>query len=156
MSLFTEYLASQSAQVAQTEVAVAKAKAEQEEALKALELVQQKAESDAKALENAGLLADYQELVQVEQAIKLDAEAAEAEVATYVAMKDEAIYAASLIEQKAQAIEHLVTEMETQGLLADQIEETKKNHLDSAMSSHLAAKAAKERVARLLANKKIK
>ena len=40
------------------------------EALKALELVQQKAKSDAKALENAGLLVDYQELVQVENVIE--------------------------------------------------------------------------------------
>ena len=154
MSLFTDYLASISANTAEAAQKAAKAKAEQDEARSAL-LAQRAAAEDA-ILESAGLQSDYQELLEVEAAISAEAKNAASVINVYKDMVADAAYAASLVEAKAKAIESLITEMETQGLLADQIEETKKNHLDSAMSSHLAAKAAKERVARLLANKKIK
>jgi hypothetical protein len=154
MSLFTDYLASISANTAEAAQKAAKAKAEQDEARSAL-LAQRAAAEDA-ILESAGLQSDYQELLEVEAAISAEAKNAASVINVYKDMVADAAYAASLVEAKAKAIESLITEMETQGLLADQIEETKKNHLDSAMSSYLAAKAAKERVARLLANKKIK
>ena len=158
MSLFTDYLASISSNSANTEAAqkAVKVKAEEDakEAKSAL-LAQMTAAKHA-ILEGAGLDQDYQDLVKVEASIKQQAEIAGAEVLVYKDMVADAAYATQLVEAKAQAIETLVAEMETQGLLADQIENTKKNHLDSALSSHLAAKAAKERVARLLANKKIK
>lgn len=158
MSLFTDYLASISANTANAEAAqkAAKAKAEQDakEAMDAL--LAQRADAEDAILEAAGLESDYKELLEVEAVIKQQAEISAAEVLVYKDMELDAAYAASLVEAKAQAIEALVTDMEKQGLLADQIEDTKKNHLDSAMASHLAAKAAKERIARLLANKKIK
>ena len=158
MSLFTDYLASISANTANAEAAqkAAKAKAEQDAKEARSALLAQRAAAEDAILESAGLQSDYQELLEVEAAISAEAKNAASVINVYKDMVADAAYAASLVEAKAKAIESLITEMETQGLLADQIEETKKNHLDSAMSSHLAAKAAKERVARLLANKKIK
>ena len=50
-------------------------------------------------------------------------------------MAIEAEIAADLVEQKAKSIESLVSMMEADGLLADQIEATKKGHLDSAVVS---------------------
>jgi hypothetical protein len=158
MSLFTDYLASISANTANAEAAqkAAKAKAEQDAKEARSALLAQRAAAEDAILESAGLQSDYQELLEVEAAISAEAKNAASVINVYKDMVADAAYAASLVEAKAKAIESLITEMETQGLLADQIEETKKNHLDSAMSSHLAAKAAKERVARLLVNKKIK
>ena len=158
MSLFTDYLASISANTANAEAAqkAAKAKAEQDAKEARSTLLAQRAAAEDAILESAGLQSDYQELLEVEAAISAEAKNAASVINVYKDMVADAAYAASLVEAKAKAIESLITEMETQGLLADQIEETKKNHLDSAMSSHLAAKAAKERVARLLVNKKIK
>lgn len=158
MSLFTDYLASLSTAATQTEAAqkAAKAKAEQDAREARSALLAQRAAAEDAILESAGLQSDYQELLEVEAAISAEAKKAASVINVYKDMVADAAYAASLIEAKAQAIEALVSDMDKQGLLADQIEETKKNHLDSAMSSHLAAKAAKERVARLLANKKIK
>lgn len=158
MSLFTQYLAAQSAQTAQAEAAQKAAKAQAEadvRAAKSALLTQRAAEEDA-VLVNSGLDSDYQELLEAEVEINKQHQAAKADVAAYSHMQWEAEYAASLVEAKAQAIESLVDDMNKQGLLADQIEATKQGHLDSALASHLAAKAAKERVARLLANKKIK
>jgi hypothetical protein len=158
MSLFTEYLASLSSNSANAEAAQKAAKAQAEADAKAARsaLLAQRAAAEDAILESAGLDKDYQELLEVEAGIKRQAEAAADEVLVYKDMELDAAYAANLVEQKAQAIESLVADMDKQGLLADQIEATKQGYLDSALSSHLAAKAAKERVARLLANKKIK
>ena len=158
MSLFTDYLASISANTANAEAAqkAAKAKAEQDAKEARSALLAQRAAAEDAILESAGLQSDYQELLEVEAAISAEAKNAASVINVYKDIVADAAYAASLVEAKAKAIESLITEMETQGLLADQIEETKKNHLDSAMSSHLAAKAAIERVARLLVNKQIK
>lgn len=144
MSLFTEYLASLEAAKVESEVAKAAAKA--------------KAEADAEdqLLEDAGLAGDYKELLETEAVVNQQFQTAKAEVQTFAFMAQDAAYAANLVEQKAQAIESLVSKMEAEGLLADQVAATKQSHLDSALASHLAAKAAKERVAKLLANKKIK
>ena len=143
MSLFTEYLASLEAAKVESEVAKAAAKAKAEAA-------------EDQLLEDSGLAGDYQELLETEAVVNQQFQTAKAEVQTFAFMAQDADYAASLVEQKAQAIESLVQEMEAQGLLADQVAATKQSHLDSALASHLAAKAAKERVAKLLANKKIK
>jgi len=158
MSLFTEYLASISAQTAQAEAAQKAAKAEAEQKAKEAisALMSQRADAEDQLLQDAGLSTDYQELLEVEAAVNQQYNTAKAEVQTFAFMAEEAAYAASLVEQKAQAIETLVTKMESEGLLADQVNATKQGHLDVALSSHNAAKAAKERVARLLANKKIK
>jgi len=158
MSLFTEYLASISAQSVQTEAAqkAAKVKAEQEAKEARSALLAQRADAEDQLLEDAGLSDEYQELLETEAVVNHQYNSAKAEVQTFAFMAQDAAYAANLVEQKAQAIESLVSTMEAEGLLADQVAATKQSHLDAALSSHLAAKAAKERIARLLANKKIK
>jgi len=157
MSLFTEYLASlSSSSNADAAQKAAKAKAEADAKAAKSALLAQRADAEDQLLEDAGLAGDYQELLEVEAVLNHQYNTAKAEVQTFAFMAEDAAYAANLVEQKAQAIESLVQEMETQGLLADQVSATKQSHLDSALASHLAAKAAKERVAKLLANKKIK
>ena len=157
MSLFTEYLASlSSSSNADAAQKAAKAKAEADAKAAKSALLAQRADAEDQLLEDAGLAGDYQELLEVEAVLNQQYNTAKAEVQTFAFMAEDAAYAANLVEQKAQAIESLVQEMETQGLLADQVSATKQSHLDSALASHLAAKAAKERVAKLLANKKIK
>lgn len=157
MSLFTEYLASlSSSSNADAAQKAAKAKAEADAKAAKSALLAQRADAEDQLLEDAGLAGDYQELLEVEAVLNQQYNTAKAEVRTFAFMAEDAAYAANLVEQKAQAIESLVQEMETQGLLADQVSATKQSHLDSALASHLAAKAAKERVAKLLANKKIK
>jgi hypothetical protein len=158
MSLFTDYLASISANTANVEAAqkaaVAKLEAEAR-AAKSAQLAHREAQEGA-LLERVGLERDYQDLLETEALIGAEARIAASQIKVYTDMVEDAEYAANLIETKAQAIEALVSDMEKQGLLANQLEATKQGHLDSAMVSHLAAKAAKERIARLLANKKIK
>lgn len=154
MSLFTEYLATVAATSAKVESDRLDAVAQAKEAVKALEL--QRMADEYRVLEEAGLVSDFTDLSDTYSEIKEQKKLAQTEVDKYQLIAIEAQIASDLVEAKAKAVESLITEMETQGLLADQLEATKQNHLDSALASHNAAKAAKERVARLLANKKIK
>ena len=158
MSLFTDYLASLSTVATQTEAAqkAAKAKAEQDAKEARSALLAQRAAAEDAILEAAGLELDYQELLEVEAGVNVQARLAKSEVDVYKNMAADADYAANLVEEKAQAIESLVANMKKQGLLADQIEATKQSYLDNALSAHNAAKASKERIAKLLSNKKIK
>lgn len=158
MSLFTEYLASLEAAKVESEVAKAAAKAKAEADAKAAKsaLLAQRADAEDQLLEDSGLAGDYQELLETEAVVNQQFQTAKAEVQTFAFMAEDAAYAANLVQQKAQAIESLVSKMEAEGLLADQVTATKQSHLDSALASHLAAKAAKDRIAKLLANKKIK
>ncbi len=158
MSLFTEYLASLSTTATQTEVAqkAAKAKAQAEIKQANLDLLSFREDYTDKILADAGLASDYQELLEVEAGINQEFQAAQSETKKYQLMAVEADLAANLVEQKAKAIESLVSKMEAEGLLADQLEATKQSYLDNALSAHNAAKASKERIAKLLSNKKIK
>jgi hypothetical protein len=158
MSLLTDYLAAIATTTANTEAAqkAAKVKAEQDAKAARSALLAQRAAAEDAILESAGLDSDYQELLEVEAVIAAQAKDAVSTINVYKDMVADAQYAADLVEKKAQSIESLVSMMEADGLLADQIEATKKSHLDSAVAAHNAAKAAKDRIAKLLANKKIK
>jgi hypothetical protein len=165
MSLLTDYLAAIA-----TQTAAAQAEAERlalleaakvEAAQKAVKankaaLIEERENNIDRMLLDAGLASDYQELLEVEAEINSEYKTALTQVNAYQLMAIEAEIAADLVEQKAKSIESLVSMMEADGLLADQIEATKKGHLDSAVVSHNAAKASKDRIAKLLANKKIK
>jgi acetylglutamate synthase len=165
MSLLTDYLA---AIALSTEAAKAEANslamleaAKAEAAQKAVKankaaLIAERDKNIDRMLLDAGLASDYQELLEVEAEINSEYKTASTQVNAYQLMAVEAEIAADLVEKKAQSIESLVSMMEADGLLADQIEATKKGHLDSMVASHNAAKAAKDRIAKLLANKKIK
>lgn len=165
MSLLTDYLAAvalsteavkaEAERLALLEAAkVEAAQKEAKEANKALDLKRMK--DEYRMLEEAGLASDFTDLSDVYSEIKEQHKVAKLEVDTYQLMAIEAEIAAEMVEKKAQSIESLVSMMEADGLLADQIEATKKGHLDSAVASHNAAKASKDRIAKLLANKKIK
>jgi hypothetical protein len=159
MSLFTDYLASLSvSSSAPTEAAqkAAKVKAEAEARAARSALLVQRADAEEAILVDAGLDSDYQELLEVEVAIAAQLQVASDELAVFANMSSDAAYAVKLVEDKAQAIESLVAQMEAQGLLQDQVTATKQAHLDAALASHVAAKATKDRIAKLLANKKIK
>ena len=165
MSLLTDYLAAIA-----TQTAAAQAEAERlalleaakvEAAQKAVKankaaLINERENNIDRMLSEAGLASDYQELLEVEAEINSEYKAASSQVNAYQLMAIEASIAADLVEKKAQSIESLVSMMEADGLLADQIETTKKSYLDSAVASHNAAKASKDRIAKLLSNKKIK
>lgn len=165
MSLLTDYLAAVATQTAAAQAEaerlalleaakVEAAQKEAKEANKALDLKRMK--DEYRMLEEAGLASDFADLSDVYSEIKEQHKVAKLEVDTYQLMAIEAEIAAEMVEKKAQSIESLVSMMEADGLLADQIEATKKGHLDSAVASHNAAKASKDRIAKLLANKKIK
>ena len=165
MSLLTDYLAAVATQTAAAQAEaerlalleaakVEAAQKEAKEANKALDLKRMK--DEYRMLEEAGLASDFTDLSDVYSEIKEQHKVAKLEVDTYQLMAIEAEIAAEMVEKKAQSIESLVSMMEADGLLADQIEATKKGHLDSAVASHNAAKASKDRIAKLLANKKIK
>jgi hypothetical protein len=158
MSLFTEYLASLSTAATQTEAAQKAAKAKEQADIRQanLDLLSFREDYTDKILADAGLASDYQELLEVEAGINQEFQSAQTETEKYQLMAVESELAASLVEDKAKAIESLVSKMEAEGLLADQIEATKQGYLDSALASHNAAKASKERIAKLLSNKKIK
>ena len=158
MSLFTNYLASISATTANTEAAQKAVKVQAELELRAAKsaLLAQRVAAEDSILESAGLELDYQELLEAEAAVDAQSRLAASEIKVYEDMVADAKYAADLVEAKAQAIESLVANMEAQGLLTDQLEATKQGHFDTALSAHNAAKASKERIAKLLSNKKIK
>jgi hypothetical protein len=146
-------LISKAAETAAKAVELAELKAKEGQALNAQVDVEA---AQAKLLVDSQLDAVYNDLLQVEEELKQERDIAEAEVKAFADAEADAALAAGLVEMKAQAIESLVDEMETSGLLVDQVAATKQGHVDAALVSINAAKMAKDRIAKLLANKKIK
>jgi hypothetical protein len=107
-------------------------------------------------LEDFGLLQDFEEMEQQQLALLQLKEQQEAQLAVFRQNKLAALKAAKLLEAKASLVENLVTEMEEAGLLPDQLEATKKRLAADAVAALEAAKLHKQRIAKLLGDKKLK
>lgn len=107
-------------------------------------------------LADFGLLEDFEEMEQQELTLLKEKEQQEAQLAVFRQNKLAALKAAKLLEAKASLVENLVTEMEEAGLLPDQLEATKKRLAADAYAALEAAKLHKQRIAKLLGDKKLK
>lgn len=107
-------------------------------------------------LADFGLLEDFEEMEQQELTLLKEKEQQEAQLAVFRQNKLAALKAAKLLEAKASLVENLVTEMEEAGLLPDQLEATKKRLAADAVAALEAAKLHKQRIAKLLGDKKLK
>lgn len=107
-------------------------------------------------LADFGLLEDFEEMEQQELTLLKEKEQQEAQLAVFRQNKLAALKAAKLLEAKASVVENLVTEMEEAGLLPDQLEATKQRLAADAVAALEAAKLHKQRIAKLLGDKKLK
>jgi hypothetical protein len=107
-------------------------------------------------LADFGLLEDFEEMEQQELTLLKEKEQQEAQLAVFRQNKLAALKAAKLLEAKASLVENLVTEMEEAGLLPDQLEATKQRLAADAVAALEAAKLHKQRIAKLLGDKKLK
>lgn len=113
-------------------------------------------EDNLELLEDFGLLEDFEEMEQQERELLALKEQQEAQLAAFRSNKVLALKAAKLLEAKASVVENLVTEMEEAGLLPDQLELTKQRLATDAVAAIEAAKLHKQRIAKLLGDKKLK
>lgn len=113
-------------------------------------------EDNLELLEDFGLLEDFEEMEQQELTLLQLKEQQEAQLAVFRQNKLAALKAAKLLEAKASVVENLVTEMEEAGLLPDQLEATKQRLAADAVAALEAAKLHKQRIAKLLGDKKLK
>lgn len=107
-------------------------------------------------LEATGLKSAFEETVEQEEALQGMKAQAQEELQDYAAFEGMAVKAAKLLEAKVSAVENLLQEMETAGLLPEQLAATKQRHVENAAAAVEAAKLHKQRLNKLLGDKKLK